>query len=147
MDPSVRWRENWRVLASSDSVPVEVPLSSGMRTKASARVRTLRSGTPVVLLASSLGSLRRCRRFASTAGIRVEREYVPLPSMQAPRYIVENTPRSLEYFWSTLATVPPGKGEMVAGPAEALFRLTRALVPLSVLGWLAPGCISVGRRT
>lgn len=146
MDAPERWRDNWRVLVPRGTLPVDVPRGGGKRRAVESRVRSLPSGTPVMLLARSFGSLRRCRSFADAAGLEVEGEYLPLPSTRAAAYLIENAPESVAYFWTTLATAPPGARGLSA-PIEVLLKLARDVIPWSLLGAMAPGCAVVGRRT
>lgn len=141
-----RWQENWRVVVAPDTLPVRVPFRRGERAAAEARVRDFPKGTQVVLLADSVGSLGRCRRFAGSAGIGLEREYLAFPSMRSPGYLVENAPRPTSYFLSALATVPPAPAA-VSGLAELALRFGTKVLPSTVLARLSPGCVAVGRRT
>jgi hypothetical protein len=49
----------------------------------------------------------RCRRFASAAGVEIQREYLALPAARAPAYLVEDAPVATAYFLRSILVPPP----------------------------------------
>jgi hypothetical protein len=101
--------------------------------------------TPIVLIGSRIGARGQLRGVAARSGLRIEREYVVLPSWRSPSFVVEDNVNTLRWLWSTLATVPPG---MNSGgrAADLVLRLGRRGPLLALLGWLAPGRVVIARR-
>lgn len=142
---SSRWSENWRAVAPSDAVPVDLPRSKRAWANVQERVRTLPVGTTVVLRDGALGSRWRCRRFAERAGVRLDRTYLAMPTVSAPAYLVQDSSASVAYFCRAILTVPPGLA-VLAGPVEALLRSIRLLAPWRAVATLVPGRVVVGHR-
>jgi hypothetical protein len=101
--------------------------------------------TPIVLVGSRIGARGQLREVAARSGLRVEREYVVLPSWRSASFVVEDHVNTLRWLWSTFATVPPG---MNTGgrAADLALRLGRRRLSLALLGWLAPGRVVIARR-
>jgi len=98
--------EAWRVVTSRPAVAYPVPRrASGLRALEE-EVRALPCGTPVVLCDASRGRPRRCRRVARKAGVELEGEYLTIPSLREPRYLVEDAAEPLAYLCSELAVLP-----------------------------------------
>lgn len=140
---SERWRENWRAVSPSGAVMVPVGRSRGGRLEAHRAVASLPSGTPVVLTSGAPGAIRRCRSFASKAGIALEREYLALPSAEAPAYLVEDAPASVAVFLESVLFAPPGVP--FRGVVELAVRVVRALRPWRLVRAAARGRLVVGR--
>ena len=139
-----RWRSNWRVVSPPAAVPVELRRSAAGRAAARQRISGLPAGTPVVLFASAPGAIRRCRSFASKAGIRLDREYLAFPSAAAPGYLVEDQAAPIRAFVKSVLVAPPRSPLSTA--IEAGLGLVRGLSPRRLARRLAPGRVVVGRR-
>jgi len=139
-----RWRGNWQVISPAGSV--RVPLG---RTRAAARraeedVRRLPPETPVVIVASAPRAASRCRRFTARTGIRVDREYLALPTAEAPAYLVEDARASFATF---VRTIPPAPSRGLLGVVqEAALSVVRAVRPRRLVRSTAAGRIIVGKR-
>lgn len=105
----------------------------------------LKPDLPVVLIDQRPFSRRRLQRLARTLSIEVEREFIVLPTLRHPLMLVDDTEAAVRYFWSAIATVPPGLA-FTALPASALLAVARKL-PWSWTGAAAPGRALVGRRS
>jgi hypothetical protein len=138
-----RWRDNWRVVSRDGSRRVDLRRGRLQRAQREA-VLALPAGAPVVLFASAPGAIGRCRRFASAAGIEVERVYLAFPNVAAPGYLVEDAPASVGVFAKTFLAAPPRS--RFARPLEAAFGLLRRLDSWRLIRMLAPGRVAVGRR-
>jgi hypothetical protein len=138
------WSERWRILAPDGAVRIELPRSSRARHVAEQRCAGLPSGAVVVLVDARPGSRRRIRRWAGRAGVRLSREYLALPSLRRPAYLVEDAPQSIAYFASAIMTVPPG-WPWLASLGEAAVRLA-ALSPAMKLAGTLGGRVAVGNR-
>src|SRR5215211_1784998 len=141
-----RWKENWSVLGPPDAIRVDLPRSRAARRAMVGRVRALPVGAAVVLCDGVLASRWRCRRFAARASVRLERQYVALPSARSPAFLVEDAPRPLNYFCSAVLSVPPGVA-LLAAPVGLLVQVAAWLARAGVAGAIAPGRVAVGRRT
>lgn len=141
-----RWKENWTVLGSPDAIRVDLPRSRAARRAMVGRVRALPVGAAVVLCDGALASRWRCRRFAARAGVRLERQYLALPSARSPAFLVEDARRPLSYFCAAVLSVPPGVA-LLAGPVGLLARAAAWLARAGVAGAIAPGRVAVGWRT
>jgi hypothetical protein len=105
------------------------------------RVRALPAGSSVLVW----GPARSCRTFAELAGLEIEHEFLPVPRTRAPAYLVENAQESIDYFCSTLLTLPPGSGWV--GPiGEAFMALARVGRRSPRLAAAIRGRVLVGRR-
>jgi hypothetical protein len=105
------------------------------------RVRAMPAGSAVVVW----GSSRSCRRFADLAGIEIHREFLPVPHARAPLYLVEDAQECIDYFCSTLLTLPPGSASF--GPlGEVFIALVRAARRSPRLTTVIRGRVLVGRR-
>lgn len=141
-----RWKENWTVLGPPDAIRVDLPRSRAARRAMVGRVRALPVGAAVVLCDGVLASRWRCRRFAVRAGVRLERQYLALPSARSPAFLVEDARRPLSYFCAAVLSVPPGVA-LLAAPVGLLARAAAWLARAGVAGAVAPGRVAVGRRT
>lgn len=139
-----RWRENWRALSDGHALQVELPRSRAGRRARLASIRELAGGTRVVLSASAPGASRRCRSFASNAGLELEREYLAFPTAAAPAYLVEDAPAPVRLFVANALVAPSWPG--LALPIEAGLELLRRLRSWRLVRMLAPGRVVVGRR-
>lgn len=140
-----RWRNNWRVVSPAGAVRVDLERSAAKRQGAARTMRDLPAGTPVVLAATAPGAFRRCRTFASNAGIEPEREYLAFPSASAPAYLVEDAPAPVRVFVKAVLVIPPGT--VFSTPIGIVLSLLRAVAPWRLTRMIAPGRILVGRRT
>lgn len=132
------------MVVPEEAVRFDVPPSADGRRALQAALARLPRGSWVALCDSGVAARRRSRRLAARAGVRVVREYLAIPSVAAPLYLVEDRPETLSYFWSRLLAFP------FAEPALALAELGRGLVrSLGVTrwtGWLGTGRLTVGWR-
>jgi hypothetical protein len=135
---SDRWKSNWRVVAPSGSVRIDV----GGRNRTAQDVR-LAPRTSVVLVAPGRRGGARLRAFAREASIDLDREYLAFPSADAPAYLVENDPVTARLFVKNVLASPPG-APFVLRTAVSLFR--RLATPRTLRA-LAPGRVAVGRTT
>jgi hypothetical protein len=94
---------------------------------------------------AALGSHWRCRRFARAAGLRPAREFVGIPSLRPPGYLVETSPAAMEHFWTRIAAVPGGAGIRWLA-ACALLALVRYLRPWWMVKAAAPARVLETRR-
>ena len=53
--------------------------------------------TPIVLIGSRIGGRSTCR-VAARSGLRIEREYVVLPSWRSPSFVVEDNVNTLRWL-------------------------------------------------
>ncbi len=140
-----RWRDNWLAVSPDGAVRVHVDRSRAKRRVMQQTARELPPGTPVVLSASAPGAIRRCRAFASGAGIELQREYLALPSASAPGYLVEDAPASIEVLVGSVLATPPGTP--FSSAVDAGLGIVRALRPWRLIRAVAPGRVAVGRRS
>lgn len=89
----------WLLLIPSDATVVTVT----ERPVARKQVLALAASTRVALVGG-----RRLRRIARRAGMRIEAEYVVLPSLAAPVAITQVSGESLRWTSGTVLTVPSG---------------------------------------
>jgi hypothetical protein len=82
---------------------------------------------------------------ARSARIDIDRVFIAVPSVRSPIYLVERAPESIEYFCSTLLTLPPG-ASVLAPFGEALLTLVRAVRKSPWIGSVLPGRVMVGSR-
>jgi hypothetical protein len=139
-----RWRDNWRVVSPPAGVLVELGRARGELASTRRRVAGLPSGTPVVLVSPGPAAGRRCRSFASRAGIRLERDYLAFPAAARPAYLVENEDAPVRAFMSSVLVAPPGA--RFAGALELLVAVVRRLGRRRLLSAVAPGRVVVGWR-
>ena len=139
-----RWRDNWLVVSPTGALRVDLDRSSAKREGLKRRIRELPPGSPVVLVASAPGAIRRCRRFAAATNVNLESEYLAFPSASAPAYLVEDDPAPLRLFVKTILVAPPRSS--FAKLLAAGLGLLRALRPLLLIRAIAPGRVVVGRR-
>ena len=104
-------------------------------------MRALPPGSPVLVW----GGARSCHRLARRAGIEVDREFIAIPSVRSPLYLVEDAPEPIDYFCSTLLTLPPG-ASILAPLGEAFLAFVRTFRRSPWLGSVIPGRVLVGRR-
>jgi hypothetical protein len=105
------------------------------------RVRGLPAGSAVLVW----GASRSCREFADRAGIEIDREFLPVPSGRAPLYLIENAEGCIDYFCSTLLTLPP-RSAWFRPIGELLIALARAARRSPFLAAVIRGRVLVGRR-
>ena len=139
-----RWRRNLLVVSPPGAVRAHLPLLAPTRRALERRVRALGPGTPVLLTASWPGAASRCRSFGSRSGVTVEREFLALPSVEAPGCLVEDAQASVGALMDSVPVVPP-RGALSA-VADLGARLLRALRPWRAIRALAPGRVVVGVR-
>jgi hypothetical protein len=139
------WKENWRVLAPTADRRTDLSRRGGMRAAVD-ELRELPEGTLVAIFAPGFGAVHRVRKCARRAEIVHWREYMAFPSVQAPAYLVEASPTSLDYFFDTVATVPPNVAKLESA-ANLGLTVLRAACRSSLLRRLFPGRILVGSRS
>lgn len=126
----------WRLLAAPDAVVVW----SAAGRAAVAELRALPPATPVAVVGG-----RRTRRLARRGRVRVEAEYLALPSLATPVAIAQVTEEALRWTARTVLTVPSG----ITWPHALVWlavRLVRAVPRL--LSWAPAGDrIVVGIRS
>jgi hypothetical protein len=136
-----RWSENWRALAPAGAIPVRVP--HGRNRELEARVRSLPTGTSIVLSATAPGARRRCRALARRAGIAIEREYLAVPSATAPGYLIEDARAPIRFFVDRV--LAPVVAPPLGLPVAAALDVCRKAVPWRIVRLFTPGRVSVGR--
>jgi hypothetical protein len=139
-----RWKQNRLVVAPHDAFVAEVaPLrrSDALRRE----VGALPAGSPVVLCSAPPFARRRCRRFASAAGIDIDREYLALPTPAAPAYLVEDAPVATAYFVRSILVAPPGT-IWTAALRLCLSGLSKLPNPGSIVRVVAPRLVVGTRR-
>jgi hypothetical protein len=141
---SEQWRDNWGTVSPAGAVRVELGRSTAEGRDAARTARDLPAGTPIVVCAGGLGAMRRCRRFASNAGIELDRVYLAFPSVRSPAYLVEAAPAPVHFFVETVLVTPPRM--RCAALLEACLAGVRALSPQRLIRALAPGRVAVGTR-
>jgi hypothetical protein len=134
----------WWAVMPPGAIRIDVPRSRLGRRRLPERLHELALGQPVVLCDPAPGSPRRCRRLAAAAGLEIDREYLLLPSIQAPVYMVQDRPAALSYLWSAILTVPPG-GARSALLFDIALRLTRWFAPWKLVGRAAPRVVLARR--
>jgi hypothetical protein len=145
VDRDERWRENWRVVSPPGAVVVELGRSDAAVAAARERVAPLATGTPVVLVSSAPGARRRCRSFASRAGVRLERHYLAFPSAATPAYLVADETAPVRFFLTSVLIAPPRT--RLSGLFELGLMILRAVAPRRPVSALAPGRVVVGWRS
>jgi hypothetical protein len=134
--------QRWRLLAPKEAVVVDMPSGLLAVRRASAQLRALPTGTPVVLLDHRPGGRLRVRRIAATGAVVVDRQYVVLPSLRKAIVVAEDTADSLLWTCRSLVAPPPGV-TWAHGLVDAAIRFLRRRP--GVAGWLAAGRVVVGR--
>jgi hypothetical protein len=134
--------ERWRLLAPPDAVVVAMQAGPLAVRHATARLRSLPAGTPVVLLDSRPGGRRRARRVTAAGALLADRQYVALPSLRRAIVVAEDSPAALGWACRTLVAPPPGL-TWAHGLADAVIRYLRRRPALA--GLLAAGRVTVGR--
>ena len=118
-----------------------------------ARVMGLPRGTAVALADRRPGARGRLRRAAGRLGVRVEAEYIVLPTWGHATFAAADDPAAIRWLLSTFTTTPPRvtRGTYLI---EALQRAVQrasstragAAAIQQVIGALVPGRILVGTR-
>lgn len=119
--------QRWLLLAPPDAVVVWGRAGRG----AVAELLALAPATPVALVGG-----RRLRRLARRGRMRIDAEYLALPSLATPVAITQVTEESLQWTARTVLTVPSG----VTRPHALVWlavRLVRAMPRL--LSWAPAG--------
>ena len=134
--------QRWRLLAPEGAVAVDV--SSGPRAvrRATAELRALPGGTPVVLLDHRPGGRLLARRIAAVGVVVIDRQYVALPSLRRAIVMAEDSRESLRWACRSLVAPPPG-----ITWAHALLDIAVKLLRRrpEIAGWVGAGRIMVGR--
>lgn len=133
--------QRWRLLAPAEAAVIEVPSRPLAVRDTAERLRSLPGGSPVILLDHRPAS-RRTRRLAVAGALKVEREYVALPSLRSAIVVVEDSRDSLRWACQSLLTPPPGVA-WAHGIVHAAIALLRRYPGLA--GRLAAGRVVVGR--
>ena len=134
----------WRLLTDAKTLQVDLPASSTAQRRLCEEIRALPTGTRIIVCSNAMGSRWRCRRFAAAAGITLLREYVAIPSAQAPTYYVEDTPQALRYFFSHVLALPFG-GAATSAAFAAAKAAAGFVFPAALPGAVAPARIVLGR--
>ncbi len=137
-------RAPWAVLVGPETAMVVVPRAPRGRRAAARAMGGLPAAAPVALVGTGALNRSRLRRVAQAAGVRIEHEYVVLPSVESGRYVVEDDPDTMAVLWQNLATPPPGATRSTALIA-ALAAVGRRRLPWWVLGTLTPR-VALGYR-
>jgi hypothetical protein len=139
-----RWQNNWLAISPPGAVRVDLDRSRRKLRALERTARDLQPGTAVVIGASPPRAIRRCRSFASAAGVTLDCEYLALPSAGTPAYLIEDAGAPLRLFADTLVAAPPRtRFPFTVGAA---LRLLRVLKPWWLLRTIAAGSVVVGRR-
>jgi hypothetical protein len=133
--------QRWRLLAPADAAVVDVPSRPFAVRRTAARVRAMPGNSAVILLDHRPASLRT-RRIANASALRVDREYVALPSLRAAVVVVEDSGGSLTWTCRSLIAPPPGL-TWTHGFVHAAVALLRRYPGLA--SRLAAGRIVIGR--
>lgn len=140
-----RWRQNRYAIAPSDAFVAEVaPFRRGSGALVE-EVEALAPGSEVVVCSPGPFARRRCRRFASAAGVDIQREYLALPIAAAPAYLVEDSPAAAAYFLRSIIVPPPGR-IWTAPVRTCLAAVSRLPNPGRVAGAVAPRMVVGTRR-
>ncbi|MFM6849326.1 MAG: hypothetical protein ACKOVB_09510 [Terrabacter sp.] len=118
------------------------------------RVQQASVGTVVALADDRPGGRGRLRRAARRLGVRVEAEYVVLPSWRLASFVTTDDAGTLSWLVESFLTTPPGvaRGHRVVNGASRIgrravaTRVGAAAVRLVVTS-VVPGRLVVGRRT
>lgn len=124
---------------------VEVRRVRGARRNLGERVRSLPSGTSVVLVDRSFGSRRRDRSIARRAGVRIDRELLAIPAAGMTAFAVDDVPATIAAFWRRFVTVPSGV-TLYALPVAVVARTIGLAHPWRLVGAVVPGRVTVGTR-
>lgn len=138
-----RWRDNWLAVSPSGAVRVHLRRPRAERREDERAIRALPPGTPVVLSASGLAAGRRCRGVAARTGLVLERQFLAVPSVAAPAYLVEDAREPMSVFLRTVLVTPPGVP--LARAVDVVLAMVRALSGLRLVRSCAPGRLVVGR--
>jgi hypothetical protein len=133
----------WRV-TEGGGVQVRLPRGRSEVAELSEAVRGLPSGTSVALSDTTRWARRRCRRFAAGAELEIESEYLAIPSLRSPQYLVEDAPETVRYFWTEVAALP--FRSRFRAPAELALGLVRVLGLWRWTALVLPQRMVVGRR-
>jgi len=142
---SRRWSGNWRAVSEEGSARIDVARGRSGRRAAVADARMLPPGTEIVLVVPAPGSTRRARTVAAAAGVDVSREYLALPSAQAPAYLIENAAGPFRVFVDNVLG-SPSHGAL-GRLQDVAVGVIRRLRPRRLVGMLGAGSVVVGRRT
>ena len=110
--------EAWQAVTIRPAVAFHLPRGASARRALAVEMRALPADTPVVFCDGSRRGRGACRRVARRAGIELQGEYLAIPSLRCPRYLVEDAPETLGYLRSELAMLP------LRSPALAVAGLT-----------------------
>ena len=118
------------------------------------RVRQAPAGTVVALADARPGGRRRLRRAARRLGVRVEAEYVPLPSWRLASFVTTDDPGTISWLVESFLTTPPGvaRGHRIMNGASRIGRRavagrTGAAAVRFLVASALPGRLVLGRRT
>ncbi len=137
-----RW---WNVVVPEDAQEVELPGDARARNDLAARLHRLEHGALVAVVGDQAGSWWGMRVLLGRAGLRLEREYLALPGLDSPGYLVEADHASFRHFFSQLLYMPSG-GWVKVSQARLLARVASMPVLWRVGAWLAPSRLAIARR-
>src|SRR5919204_894681 len=141
MISSERWRNNWLLVAPSGAVRIDLGRATGWHRDRKQTVRDLPPGTRVIVCAAAPAAGWRCRRFASDAGLELEREYLAFPPAAPPAYLVEDASATIDIFVKTVLVTPPRAA--CATVIETCLGVLRAWHPSRLIRAIAPGRVIV----
>lgn len=124
---------------------VVLPGDARARVEMEAALLKLERGALVAVRSEHPGSWWRMRRFLGRAGLRLEREYVALPGLDGPGYLVEADRASFRHFFSRMLFMPGGGWTTVA-PARWLAGAASMPGLWRVGAGLATSRLAVARR-
>ncbi len=96
-------QERWRLVVPHDAMVVMMTDDNPKR------VATRINALPPTSRVALVGGRRHAIRVARRSRLKVEREYVVIPSLQRPVAIAQKAPESLRWFARSILTVPPGR--------------------------------------
>lgn len=126
----------WALIAPAGAVVEWRPRAS--------RLRNLPRGTTIVLVVGGPLARWRLRRVAGRCAIALDRALIVVPTVSAPLALVDDRESAVRYFWSHLATVPPGLTRWYPVACFALAVARR--LPWAWQGSCALGYAAVGVR-
>jgi hypothetical protein len=127
------------------AAPIPVPRHPGRLRRLAAELRARPPGTPVTIVDRGWWDGPWRWALARRAGLALEREFVAVPSIRAPLFLVERGAHTRSYFARRLLAVPPGV-TLGFGPLSAALRVAGRW-PVGVgLASAACGRVALWRR-
>lgn len=118
------------------------------------RVRRAPAGTVVALADGRPGGRRRLRRAATRLGVRIDDEFVVLPSWRRASFVMSDDVRPLAWLVETFLAPPPGVA-LGHSAVHGMSRLARSAVTHPsgaaavrlLVSAVVPGRLVIGTRT